>query len=168
MAAARRNVKQTTPQKQRQKPSRNNNSEEARRLAQRLRNRTGNLGLTTRAAPTSSSAPPGVASAQYNQYQNYLNSCVTPIVFDLWDQVGPSGMAEGSRMPVVTFTVSPTGGVISCIVSSKSDNPALTSAAEQLARQLKRKRFPPFSQVGLSTINHAALTFKFNLVCEQQ
>ncbi len=111
----------------------------------------------------SASSVPGVPSSQMNNYQRYVARCVTPMLANLWQTLGPNALNGNVPPVVIDFFVAPNGSVQSCVVTIRSDNAQMNAAAEALIRELTRKGLPPFSTVGLSTERNAGLPLHYTL-----
>ena len=111
----------------------------------------------------SASSVPGVPSSQMNNYQRYVARCVTPMLANLWQTLGPNALNGNVPPVVIDFFVAPNGSVQSCVVTIRSDNAQMNAAAEALIRELTRKGLPPFSTVGLSTERNAGLPLNYTL-----
>ncbi len=111
----------------------------------------------------SASSVPGVPSSQMNNYQRYVARCVTPMLDNLWQALGPNALNGNVTPVVIDFFVAPNGSIQSCVVTVRSDNAQMNAAAEALIRELTRKGLPPFSTVGLSTERNASLPLNYTL-----
>lgn len=150
-------------QRRQQQEAQRRQQEVARRVGDTLDRAEQRLSRPSVTMPSSRNLPLGVPAGQASQYGDYASRFVRPVVNGLWNELGPEQLREEFVAPRVTFVIASDGSVVSCLLSRRSNSPALNSAAESLVRRLRQSKFPPFSRAGLTTVNGVPLTFEITL-----